>query len=44
MPLSQKYEERVQKFFFLTRHHFEVEQGKPLALSLCGLTARIFLN
>ena len=25
MSLSQKYEERVQKFSFLARHHFKAE-------------------
>ena len=25
MPLSQKYEERVRKFFFLAPYHFKAE-------------------
>ena len=25
VPLSQKYEEREPKFFFLIRHHFQAE-------------------
>ena len=34
----------IREIKSLEKHFFEHKQRKPLALSLCGLTARIFLN
>ena len=36
MSLSQKYEEGVQKFSFLARHHFKAELYRYIYIVTCG--------
>ena len=36
MSLSQKYEERVRKFSFLARHHFNAELYGYIYIVICG--------
>ena len=36
MSLSQKYEERVRKFFFLARHHFKADLDGYMCIVIFG--------
>ena len=36
MSLSQKYEERVRKFFFLTQHYFKAELHRYIYIVIFG--------
>ena len=36
MPLSQKYDERVRKFFFLAHHHFKAELYRYIYVAIFG--------